>query len=63
MRKLRRLESAISFSYVHYLLDENGWHFEVDPKDPEHSVDPVNGFGLLRQLYLQSNPDYKGMKQ
>ena len=42
-----------------YLL--KGWKFQKDENDPEHSVDPCNGFEFLRQIYLQSNPEYKGL--
>ncbi len=58
MRKLKGLESAISFDVVNYLLPDTGWSFE-NPEDGA-TGDRINGFGGLREAYMQANPDFDG---
>jgi putative glutathione S-transferase len=58
MRKLKGLESVISFDVVNYLLPDTGWSF-VDPGDGA-TGDRINGFSGLREAYLQSNPSFDG---
>ncbi len=56
-RKLKRLESMISLSVVHWLLAERGWTFDeglgVVP-------DPIFGAERLSEFYLKARPDYSG---
>ena len=58
MRKLKGLEDAISCDIVGYRRDEKGWKF--NPDCPGSTVDSVNGFSYLREVYLLSDPEYDG---
>jgi putative glutathione S-transferase len=53
VRRLKRLEDAISISYAHPLRDERGWAFPGGP-----FVDAVNGFELLAEAYERTDPDF-----
>jgi len=59
MRKLKGLEDVISFDVVDYFLDSNtGWTLMA--KTPGSTIDSVNNFKYLREVYLQSDPKYEG---
>lgn len=53
VRKLKKLEDAISMTIVHPDMLENGWTFGDDPE-------PVNGFKYLYQVYQAAAPSYSG---
>ena len=57
MRKLLGLQEAISLSAVDPVRDGRGWAFRGGPG---HSLDPVNGFSLLREAYEATEPGYDG---
>src|ERR1700745_4468246 len=57
VRTLLGLEEAISLSAVDPVRDGRGWAFR---EGPGHSLDPVNGFSLLRQAYEATEPGYDG---
>lgn len=54
-RRVKRLESAISMSYLHPYRDERGWAFSGG-----EFTDPVNGFSFLAEAYEASRPGYDG---
>jgi putative glutathione S-transferase len=56
-RKLKKLESIIPVSVVHWLMAERGWTFQ-----PAEGVvpDPVHQVEALYQLYVLAKPDYSG---
>ena len=56
-RKLKRLESMISLSVVHWLLAERGWTFD---EGPGIVPDPIFGAERLSEFYLKARPDYSG---
>ncbi len=57
LRKLRRLESAISVSVVDPHLSDEGWHFS---DGPGCIPDGVNGARYLREIYKKAKDDYTG---
>jgi putative glutathione S-transferase len=57
VRKLLGLEDVISLSAVDPVRDGRGWAFR---EGPGHSLDPVNGFALLREAYEATEPGYDG---
>jgi glutathionyl-hydroquinone reductase len=57
VRKLLGLEAVISLSAVDPIRDGRGWAFR---QGPGYSLDPVNGFSLLRQAYDATEPGYDG---
>ena len=57
VRKLLGLEEVISLSAVDPVRDGRGWAFR---EGPGHSLDPVNGFSLLREAYEATEPGYDG---
>jgi len=57
-RKLKGLEDIISFDVVDPLLPRTGWSF--DTSFPGSTGDTVRGFPILRDVYLASNPQFKG---
>ncbi|MBI3067651.1 MAG: glutathione S-transferase family protein [Betaproteobacteria bacterium] len=57
LRKLKRLEGAISVSIVHPLMREQGWAFS---DEPGCIPDTVNGCDYLHQVYAKARPDYSG---
>jgi glutathionyl-hydroquinone reductase len=57
VRQLLGLEDVISLSAVDPVRDGRGWAFR---EGPGHSLDPVNGFALLREAYEATEPGYDG---
>jgi putative glutathione S-transferase len=57
VRKLLGLEEFVSLSAVDPVRDGRGWAFR---EGPGHSLDPVNGFALLREAYDATEPGYQG---
>lgn len=57
VRKLKRLEDIIGMTVLDPIRDERGWAFR---EGPGHSLDPVNGFQLLREAYQASDHLYRG---
>src|SRR6266705_3616162 len=57
VRKLLGLEEVISLSAVDPVRDGRGWAFR---EGPGRSLDPVNGFALLREAYDATEPGYEG---
>ncbi|MCP5089188.1 MAG: glutathione S-transferase family protein [Rhodobacteraceae bacterium] len=56
-RALKRLESMISVSVVHWFMAENGWTFQAgDGSVP----DTINGADFMYQVYTTAQPDYSG---
>jgi putative glutathione S-transferase len=55
LRLVLGLEKAVSLSYVDSLRDGRGWAFRG-----RTGADPVNGFTLLREAYLASDPGFTG---
>ena len=57
IRKLKKLEDAISVSVVDYHMGENGWEF----KDREGGTgDHLFGSDTLWQVYVRADPTYTG---
>jgi len=57
VRQLLGLQDVISLSAVDPIRDGRGWAFR---EGPGHSLDPVNGFALLREAYEATEPGYDG---
>jgi putative glutathione S-transferase len=57
VRKLLGLEEVISLSAVDPIRDGRGWAFR---EGSGQSLDPVNGFALLREAYEATEPGYDG---
>ena len=55
--KLRGLEQVVSWSAVDPVRDGRGWAFR---EGAGHGPDPVNGFTLLRDAYLATDPTFDG---
>jgi putative glutathione S-transferase len=55
--KLRGLDDVVSWSSVDPVRDGRGWAFRAGA---DHEVDPVNGFGFLREAYLATDPTFDG---
>jgi putative glutathione S-transferase len=53
-RKLKGLQDVLPMTVVDPVRDERGWRFT--PEEP----DPVNGYELLREAYVESDPSYEG---
>ena len=58
VRRLKRLEDAISLSIVDPIRDERGWAFTGAPGTDR---DDVNGFRFLAEAYRASDPGYDGL--
>src|SRR5271169_478874 len=56
-RTLKRLETAISVSVVHWFLGEHGWTFDGGPGV---IADPIAAAQRLQEVYIRSNPTYTG---
>lgn len=57
VRKLKKLEEAISISVVNPFMGDDGWTFEDAPGT---IPDTVNGARFLRDVYVKARPDYTG---
>jgi glutathionyl-hydroquinone reductase len=57
VRQLLGLQDVISLSAVDPIRDGRGWAFR---EGPGYSLDPVNGFTLLREAYEATEPGYDG---
>jgi putative glutathione S-transferase len=57
VRSLLGLEEIVTLSAVDPVRDGRGWAFR---DGPGHSLDPVNGFALLRDAYEATEPGYDG---
>jgi glutathionyl-hydroquinone reductase len=57
VRQLLGLEDVISLSAVDPIRDGRGWAFRAGDG---YSLDPVNGFSLLRDAYEATEPGYDG---
>ena len=57
MRKLKRLEEALSVSIVDPIMGEDGWRFS---SGPGCVPDNVNRAEFLRDIYLKAQTDYTG---
>ena len=55
--KLRGLDDVITSSAVDPVRDGRGWAFR---EGRGHEPDPVNGFPLLRDAYLATDPTFDG---
>ena len=59
MLKLKGLESIIQVSTVHWEMKELGWRFGTDDDEfPGVTVDKVNNFKYIRELYFKADPQY-----
>lgn len=52
-RQLKGLSAAVAMTIVDPIRDEAGWRFTASQPDP------VNGFELLSEAYLQSDPEFR----
>jgi len=61
VRTLKGLESVISTSFVHYLLDDEGWHFKRDATNPP-AKDDLYDADLMREVYAMGveSKEYDG---
>jgi putative glutathione S-transferase len=58
VRKLKKLEDAVSMTVVDPIRDERGWAIrDVPGASPR---DEVNGFSFLSEAYAASDPAYRG---
>lgn len=57
-RTLKRLQDVISVSVLHPIKGEEGWAFG---EYPGATPNTANEARLLRELYVQTRPDYTGM--
>jgi putative glutathione S-transferase len=57
VRKLKRLEDAVSMSVVDPVRDEKGWAFRAVPGA---CADSLNGFSYLSEAYAATDPAYRG---
>jgi len=57
VRALLGLDEVISLSAVDPIRDGRGWAFR---EGDGHTLDPVNGFALLREAYEATEPGYDG---
>lgn len=58
VRRLKGLETIISMDIVDPVRIDQGWEFS--PEKDGCTPDTVNGFGYLREVYVQSDPAYTG---
>ena len=56
-RKLKKLEGVISLSVVDPIRDHRGWRFTGSEGE---FPDEINGFSLLSEAYLKSDPSFDG---
>jgi putative glutathione S-transferase len=60
VRKLKRLEDAISVSVVHPLMGKDGWSFANPDATEGVTGDPVNGTTHLHEVYSLADSLYTG---
>ncbi|EPS43708.1 hypothetical protein H072_2287 [Dactylellina haptotyla CBS 200.50] len=61
VRQLKGLEDIISYSVVHWHLEEKGWRFaEKSENIPDAGPDELNGAKFLRDIYFGANAGYTG---
>jgi putative glutathione S-transferase len=60
VRKLKRLEDAISVSVVHPHMGKEGWTFENPDDTPGCIADTLNGARVLHEIYTRADPGYTG---
>ncbi|HEV8543939.1 MAG TPA: glutathione S-transferase family protein [Verrucomicrobiae bacterium] len=58
VRKLKKLEHAVSMTVVDPIRDERGWAFRPGPGQDDS--DPVNGFTFLREAYAATDANFNG---
>ena len=56
VRSLKKLEDYIDVTLLDYEIGENGWFWSG--RYNTDTQDPVNGFELLRDVYLSVDPNY-----
>lgn len=54
LRKLKKLEDAVSLSLVDPIRDERGWRFN------DRFPDPISGFSFLSEAYYATDPSFDG---
>lgn len=57
VRKLKKLEAAVSVSVVHYVMGDNGWTFE---EGEDATGDTLYGLDFLHQVYTKADPRFSG---
>lgn len=57
-RSLKGLENSIGVSFVHWLMDKDGWTFHKD--DQGIVGDQLFDLEFLHQIYTKANPNYSG---
>jgi glutathionyl-hydroquinone reductase len=62
VRKLKKLDDAISVSVVDPFMGDDGWAFSASDGSltPGATGDDVNGAGYLHEIYTRARPDYTG---
>jgi len=63
VRQLKGLEDIISYTSVHWHMQEKGWHFAPASESVSGNTgpDPLHeGYTHLRDIYFEQNPDYEG---
>jgi len=60
VRKLKRLEDAISVSVVHPHMGKQGWTFENPDATPGCIEDTLNGARVLHEIYTRADASYTG---
>jgi len=58
-RALKKLENIINVSVVHPDMGEESWKF--DHSFPGATVDALNGFNYMHQVYALAQPNYSGI--
>ena len=56
-RNLRKLDTVIGLSVVHYEMFSNGWEFK---EGPGVVPDPINDAKYVRDIYLRADPKFTG---
>jgi glutathionyl-hydroquinone reductase len=57
LRKLKKLDEAISVSVVHYHMGANGWTFD---EEDGATGDTLYGLEFLHQIYTKADPGFSG---
>lgn len=56
VRSLRQLEHVVGMTVVDPIRDDRGWAFR---DGPGHTMDSLNGFNLLSEAYIATNPNFQ----